>query len=350
MSAPDYPSILHLSDPARTATLLSSAAAVTGRDWRVLPLAVAPPGTGVTAAAAKAARGLRWEAELALARVRTRRVHVHSVLARRHAGWAFGRSFALHLHGTDIRTAQYEDRHRELVHRTVREAQAVFYSTPDLKEHVAPLREDARLVPVPVSLPGPTADGAVTAPPPALRELVGEREYLFFASRWQDVKGGERQIEIARSLTRALSGPSDPVVVGLDWGPLAPQAAAAGVQLVGRLPHAEFLAALGAARLCIGQLSGVLGASELDALAADVPLVAPLDPRWYDGGHPSLVVPPVVGGVDLGMSAGADDLVDLVREELGSPTHRRTRSWVQEHHSARAALSEVLAGYRDSGW
>lgn len=350
MSDPDYPSVLHLSDPAYTATLLSRAAAETGRRWQVLPLAIAPPGDGAAAIAAKAARGLRWECELAVARAQAQRVHVHSVLARRHAGWAFGRRFALHLHGTDIRTNQYLDQHRRLVHDTVRRAQTVFYSTPDLREHVSPLREDARLVPVPVSLTERTAEGRATARPAALRELIGDREFVFFSSRWQEVKGGERQIEIARALTRSLSGPSDPVVLGLDWGPLAGEAEAAGVRLIGRMPHDEFLATVGAARLCVGQLSGVLGASELDALAADVPMVAPLNPQWYDGSHPSLVVPPVVGGVDLGMSGSADDLVDLVREELSSPELRPTRPWVQEHHSGQAALAEVLSGYRDSGW
>lgn len=347
MSAPDYPSVLHLSDPAFTATLLSRAAAETGRNWRVLPLATAPTsGSPVQRVGAKALRGLRWEAELLVDRLRTGRLHVHSALARPHAGWAFGRHFALHLHGTDIRTRQYEERHRRVVRETVRDAQVVFYSTPDLREHVSPLRENARLVPVPVPMPelGPAAV------PLPVRELLGERPYLFFPSRWEEVKGGAAQIAMARALAAAHSDPSDPVLLGLDWGPLAGEAAAAGVQLVPKLSHADFLATVGGARLCIGQLSGMLSASELDALAADVPLVAPLDSGWYDGSHPSLRMPPVLGGVDLGMNATSDDLVDLVREELMAPAQRATRGWIEEHHSPRAALAEVLAGYRDSGW
>lgn len=347
MSEPDYPSVLHLSDPALTATLLSRAAAETGRSWRVLPLATAPTvGNPALRVGLKAVRGLRWEADLLADRLRTRRLHVHSALARSHAGWVFGRRFALHLHGTDIRSRQYEERHRGVVLDTVRDAHVVFYSTPDLREHVAPLREDARLVPVPVPLP----KHGSSAPPAMIRELIGNREYLFFPSRWEAVKGGKAQIAMARALVAAHSGPSAPVMVGLDWGPLAPEAAAAGVQLVPKMPHAEFLATVASARLCVGQLSGVLGASELDALATDIPLLAPLNPDWYDGSHPSLRVPPVLGGVDLGMSSSPDDLVDLVNKELSSPLQRATRDWVQEHHSPRAALAEVLAGYRESGW
>lgn len=346
MSDPDYPSILHLSDPAYTATLLAQAAAGTGRRWRVLRLATAPAPTSPASLSVKAARGLRWEAELISERVRARRVHVHSVLARRHAGWAFGRRFALHLHGTDIRTNQYLDQHRGLILDTVDKAHVVFYSTPDLREHVSPLRQDARLVPVPVPLP--EIDSIPRSP--VSHQLAGSRDYIFFPSRWEEVKGGARQIAAARELSAALSGPSDPRLIGLDWGPLAPEAAAAGVRLLPKMSHDDFRATVAGARLCIGQLAGVLGASELDALAADVPLVAPLDPRWYDGSHPSLILPPVLGGIDLGMSGSATDLADLVLEELVSPSQNPTRPWVQTHHSAQSALAEVLAGYRDSDW
>lgn len=347
MPDPDYPSVLHLSDPAYTATLLARAAEVTGRRWQVLPLATAPPTGGRTRqVVAKAVRGLGWEAELLAARMRTRRLHVHSALARRHAGWSFGRRFALHLHGTDIRSRQYEEAHRNVVRGTVRDAHVVFYSTPDLREHVVPLRDDARLVPVPVPVP----ERSAAEVPDAVRSVCGGREYIFFPSRWEEVKGGAAQIALARSLAAALTGPSAPVLLGLDWGPLAPEAAAAGVRLLPTMPHDRFLATVAGARLCIGQLSGMLSASELDALASEVPLVAPLNPRWYDGSHPSLQVPPVVGGVDLDVGGAPDDLVDLALEELTSPEDRSSRAWVQEHHSPEAALAEVLAGYRDSGW
>lgn len=347
MADPDYPSVLHLSDPAYTATLLARAAEASGRRWRVLPLATTPPAHGAAPQVLrKAVRGLGWEAELLAERMRSRRLHVHSALARRHAGWAFGRSFALHLHGTDIRARQYEQAHRDVVRGTVGDAHVVFYSTPDLREHVAPLREDARLVPVPVPLP----ERGAAEVPAAVRAATGGRDYLFFPSRWEEVKGGAAQIALARALTAAVAGPSAPVLLGLDWGPLAGEAAAAGVQLLPKMSHEQFLATVAGARLCIGQLSGVLGASELDALAGDVPLAAPLNPLWYDGSHPSLRVPPVVGGVDLGVGGGPDELVDLVLEELSSPDTRASRDWVREHHSPEAALAEVLAGYRDSGW
>ena len=61
MAEPDYPSVLHLSDPAYTATLLARAAEGTGRRWRVLPLATTPPARGTAQQVLrKAARGLGW--------------------------------------------------------------------------------------------------------------------------------------------------------------------------------------------------------------------------------------------------------------------------------------------------
>ena len=335
--------VLHLSDPAGAATLLSEAAAATGRRWRVLPLATAPT-PGPTASLRRAARGATWEAELLRDRLWARRVHVHSALAQRHAGWAFGERFALHLHGTDIRTRLYEPAHAAVIRDVVASASVVFYVTPDLRSHVAALRSDARLVPVPVPLgramPGPDLG-------PLLPPEAGDRGYVLFASRWGPEKGGDAQIGLARSVARGLAAHRGPVPVGIDWGQNAEAARDAGVHLLPRMPHARFRALVAGARVAIGQLTGVLGASELDALAADVPLVAPLDPRWYDGSDPALVDVPVRGA-----SFSPDDaegLAAAVLAALDGPAPAPTRPWVARHHSAASALQRVLAGYRSVG-
>lgn len=343
----DYRRVLHLGDPASTASLLREAADTSGRHWRVLPLAKAPsPANQLTATAGKAVRGALWETRLLRERLPVRKVHVHSALARRHAGWAFGSSFVLHLHGTDIRTRQYEAAHAELITSTVRDAHVVFYSTPDLREHVEDLRDDARLVPVPV----PLVAGPGGPRPAALDSAVGQSDYIFFPSRWDDAKGGAAQIDLARALSRALSGTQGPALIGLDWGPHAAEAARAGVTLIPTMPHPQFQSVISGARLCIGQLSGVMGASELDVLAADTPLVIPLHPNWYDGSHPSLADPPVHGGTALGTDPHADDVVAVVQRALEGHTISSTRPWVDHHHSPEAAFAAVLDGYRDTSW
>lgn len=327
--------VLHLGDPARTATLLTEAAREEGLTWRVLQLA--RPGTGpLPAVLDRAVRGALWETRLLAERVRARRVHLHSALALPHVSWALG-DYALHLHGTDIRTRVYEDRHRETVLRAVDRARVVFYSTPDLAEHVGGLRDDALLVPVPVPMgrPDPT-------------ELPTRGDYVFFPSRWEDVKGGRTQIEAAVELRRAL--PADIALVGLDWGPLADEARDAGVELLPKMPNPQFRAMVAGARLCIGQTAGIMSASELESLALDTPIVVPLNPEWYDGSHASLVDPPVLGGTAL--PARGHDVAALaaaaVTGQIAAPTG--TRTWVERHHSPRAALREVLQGYRKAGW
>lgn len=343
----DYARVLHLGDPARAASLLSEAAAGTGRRWPVLPLATAPSGSGTMTALRRAGRGGLWEAQLALRRVGIPRVHVHSALARPHAGWAFGRRFALHLHGTDIRTRRRDPRFRALVEGTVRDAQVVFYSTPDLREHVADLRTDALLVPVPVPVDAVPTSGL----PTAVAEVSEGRDVVMFASRWDDPKGGALQIAIARELARAFSRPEDPVLVGLDWGPRAREAEQAGVRLVPTMDHAAYRASLAAAQLVVGQSTGVMGASELDALAMDSPLLMALNPAWYDGSSPSLDAPPVLGGTTLGRlspgelpAAMAELAVSHVRTE--HPVRAQSRDWVADHHGPNAALAHVLEGYR----
>ena len=52
------------------------------------------------------------------------------------------------MHGTDIRVRRYEARYSGLVADAVRRARDVYYTTPDLAEHVMDLRPDAVLQPV----------------------------------------------------------------------------------------------------------------------------------------------------------------------------------------------------------
>lgn len=337
----DYERVLHVSDPAFTASLLCTAARETGRNWSVLPVeGPSKRNSALAASADRAARGVRWELRYAFGRLRHRRVHLHSALALPHVSWALG-DYALHLHGTDIRTRQYEPEHEHTIRKAVTEARAVFYSTPDLREHVSHLRADARLVPVPVA-------PYVSSPVPSRLGLTSP--YVFFPSRWEEVKGGQRQIQVASLLRNAL--PSSIQLVGLAWGPLQDDARRAGVHLIPTLPHIEYRAVIGNARLAIGQLSGVMGASELDSLAAGVPTVVPLNPEWYDASDDSLINVPVLGGIDLDVERNPSQIVDLAIDALdrGAAAASLSAAWVERFHSPHAALDRVLAGYRRSGW
>lgn len=324
--------ILHLGDPAFTATVLADEARRRGYDWKVLQWATTEQHSSHLATLAhKALRGAKWEANFARHRIRYPLIHLHSALALSHVSWAL-RTYALHLHGTDIRTQQYKQEFRDRVLKAINGAAVVFYSTPDIREHTLLHRADPILAPVPVA--------ASSTPIGHAPRILSGVDYVFFTSRWEEVKGGQRQIDFAHALRSHLSNSIQ--LVGLDWGPNAEQAADAGVKLISKQTYPDFLATIAGARLAVGQHSGVLGASELDALDLNVPLASPLRPQWYDGSSPSLVDPPVIGA-NLPID-DIDGLATAVAAALDADAPQ-THDWVQEHHSPRITLDVVLSGY-----
>lgn len=341
----DYLRVLHLGDPAHTATLLVRAANETGRDWRVLSLAQSPQvANPVVRTVGRAWRGASWEARLLVAQKARPRIHLHSAMALPHVSWALG-DYVLHLHGTDIRTRRYEPAFTNRIHEAVEHARQVFYSTPDLREHLTDWRPEARLIPVPVDLDCPAAIN----PYHAQARCTGS--YVFFVSRWEAVKGGNTQVEAAKCLRSRL--PQSVALVGLQWGDLQlmDMAREAGVCLIPKLPGAQYRQVIRDAAACVGQTAGILSASELEALAEDVPLIAPLNPSWYDASHPSLVDVPVLGGTALD-PMDSETIAKLTLAALEIPVSQRppTRDWVQRFHSPAAALTGVLEGYRTAGW
>lgn len=334
-----FDKVLHIGNLAFTSTHLVTAARSQGLTWHIVELESASTKRNRASRLVDTAlRGARFESRLLHSRMRSRGVHLHSALALKHVGWALG-DYALHLHGTDIRTRQYEARHAETIRRAVGDARVVFYPTPDVRHHTHRLRPDATLVPIPVAAAGPKDVPHRTSEP-----------YIFFPSRWEQVKGGQLQIDTARLLVDALG--RDFHLIGLDWGPLAPEARDVGVTLVPKMPHSEFRRMIAGSAACVGQTSGILATSELDSLALGVPLVSGLNPEWYDGSDPALRDVPVVGGTALGGQPHATDIADVVialaRGEVPAP--ERTGDWIAKHHSPEAALRRVLTGYADSGW
>ena len=279
--------VLHINDAASTTTVLLRAAHRRSLPWSYLPLAATEPHwRGPWRYVRRALRGAGWEARLASLAARHDLLHVHVASVVKHTGWV-PRPYVLHLHGTDVRSHQYDSARAQLIRRAISRAAAVLYSTPDLAHHLE-WRPDATLLPVPIDtsqLPG-------WQPAP--------RPRIVFSSRWHEVKGLAVQLAVARAI-RATAG--DRVeLVGVDWGPGAAAARAEGVRLVPRLSHAEFQRLLASAHVVVGQPTGMLAASELEALGIGVPVVAPLLGRWYAASGAAL--PPVMGGTALADAHG----------------------------------------------
>lgn len=318
------PTALHVNDAAFTAQRMIAEASRRGYRWDFLPKAApAQEWRGPAGQARRALIGAGWVARLRLLARRHDVVHVHSASTVAHSRLGAPR-YVVHCHGTDVRTAQYEPGRGDGIRAALRDAEAVFFSTPDLAEHVLPHRDDAIYVPAPVDVAG--VPRWVPAGPPR----------VVFASRWTADKNTDTQLATAAALARALDGRAE--VAGLDWGPHAAEAKAAGVTLLPRRDHAAYLELLAGAHVVVGQAAGILAVSELEALAAGAPMVVPVPLPLY-----AETPPPVHGG-------GVDEAVEAAVALLdGSLAHEpeKVRQWVADHHGVDHAVDTVAAVHRD---
>jgi glycosyltransferase involved in cell wall biosynthesis len=318
--------VLHVNDAAFTAHRILERAALDGQPWSFFPRAVADPDwSGLGGRVRFAARGAAWVARLAIAASRVDLLHIHSGAMLKHTRFV-PKQFVLHLHGTDIRTLQYAPAWRRPILRGVRKARAVVYSTPDLADHILPLRPDAVYLPVPVTL--------AALPEPA---AVPERR-IFFCSRWEEVKGLEDALAIARALVRSV--PAGYEVTGLDWGPGAAAARAAGVRLVPRMAHAEYLDYIAHSSAVVGQSAGMIGSSELEALGIGVPVYVPLKPGLYPD------APPVGGGAEAFQHPEA--VADALLADLtaGASDREAGPAWIARTHETELAYRRLVSLYQ----
>ncbi|MGR0220186.1 hypothetical protein [Agromyces sp. ZXT2-6] len=269
-----------------------------------------------------AVSGAAWLARLAARSARVDLLHVHSGAMLKHTRFVPKR-FVLHLHGTDIRTLQYEAAWARSIRWGLEHAAAVLYSTPDLAEHVLPHRSDAIYFPVPIdpdALPGRSGT-------PSRR--------VFFCSRWEDVKGLDHQLAIARRLVDRL--PDDVEVTGLEWGPGAEEARRAGVHLVPRMSHADYLAYMAESAVVVGQSAGILSSSELEAIAIGVPVAVALAPGHYPD------APPVGGGAAAFGNPTA--VADAALDRLDQGTEAEGPRWIARTHDAELGYRRLAGLY-----
>lgn len=265
-------------------------------------------------------RRAAWDAELAMRSALVDVVHVHTGGLSPHARW-FRNPWVLHLHGTDIRTRQYEAAWKEKIQFGLQNANHIVFSTPDLAEHLQTSSQKSSYLPLTVRL----------EELPPWRPV---RNRVIFASRWDDVKGANEQMEIAESL--ATQDPSLELV-GLDWGERAPEAASAGIRLVPRMNQAEYLLWLASGSAVVGQVTRILSLSELQALAIGVPLISSFDQSFY----------PELTKLSSNNTVGSH--VAAVRKALDEPTRtarlQNGKRYVLDQHNPVAGLKKLIRIY-----
>lgn len=333
--------VLHVNDVAGVASAAVAQAARDGLSWRLWLL---PPVRGA-AAAVKVWRRARDLAAFRPAGRSADVLHVHYGLFGYYA-WSVRRPYLLHLHGTDVRGNLRSRTLRPLVLAAIRHAGAVVYSTPDLAEAVAAIRPDAVWLPAPLhpALTDMAADHSAAdslvagsaAVGDAARDAAQGAPRIVFASRWDPIKGLERQLDLARDIHARYPQAE---LTGIDWGSGARLAEAAGVRLLPLLPPDGFRALLAGADVVIGQLaSGALGIADLEAMALGRPLIARFAQTAAYGDAPDIW--------------NTDDLAPLsaLAAILGDPViaaERRVaaRDWALRHHGAESFVRAVQPRY-----
>ncbi|MFE4835611.1 hypothetical protein ACFRAU_13130 [Arthrobacter sp. NPDC056691] len=307
--------VTQLFDCADVGKTIVRAGVSHGKPWKIIQ---GPWTRGGTKAAY-----YRFRLEQAAAYPRTQLWHVNMGGRAKWARGLFSRPYALTLHGTDIRENYWQDQHHAVMKGDIDGAGHVWYMTPDLRDKAESVRSDAEYFPIPVE-------------PDELPEWCpAARPRVFFPSRWDASKGGDRLLEVAADVVAAV-GHSGVDIVGLDWGDRAAEAAGLGVTLLPRMPKSEFLQELASAHVAVGQVAGILATSELEALGIGVPVVV-ADPV---SGYPDDLATVSVARADVGQAV-LESLKDpqALSRQLGGP------AYVRRNHSAEVMLPRLEAGY-----
>lgn len=319
------PRVVHVFDCADVGATLVRAARSQGRPWSYLPARdTSHDGSGPLGRLRRLGGVAGWTAKRWSLTLPADLLHIHFGTRVDIATRWPRRPFVVHFHGTDIREFYQDPQQRAKIQWGADTAQAVFYATPDLAEYALEARPDAQYLPNPVDL----------AELPAWAPSAEPR--IVFASRWGAAKGGAEQLELAARLARAVAG-TGIRLQGLNWGENAGRAAELGVELAPTMDKAAYLAWLAEAHTVVGQSTGLLGMSELQAIGIGVPTAVNVRPGLYPG------VVPVIGTGTVDQQV--DSIVAAAKDAAATAAGLGARSWLAEHHDPAKIVRQLSSVY-----
>ncbi len=249
--------VLHLGNVANTGANMVATARSEGRSWALRELPASPSLRSASAWLSRGKDALDYMTHIPTPDL----VHVHYG-PNGYYGSLKNSPFVLHLHGTDLRVDLNRPLLGDLEKHSLKKAAAVVVATPDLLEAAREIRPDARWIPNSLPL---AAFVELKRGDSATEECCG----VFFSARWDDSKGGQSLVSLARSLVD-----HGVPVSGVDWGTYSDQARMSGVRMLPKMSPAGFRKQMSKCAVVVGQFSsGSLGVSDLEAMASGTPLV-----------------------------------------------------------------------------
>lgn len=229
--------------------------------------------------------------------------------------------YILHCHGSDVR--EITPFTRPMIQRALRNADQVFYATPDLAAYVVGERPDAEFLPNPVDTE-------------LFRPLQPARDHnaVFVCCGLTDIKGAPRILAACQRLAAIRPDIRITAIAGGDY--TAEFAALPNVTLIPHQERQRLPEVMAQHGVVIGQvLLGVVGMAELEAMASARPVVA-----WFThrGAYPEF--PPFLRAVDgYDIAAAVIRLVDdaAERQQVGDAS----RAWVQHYHNVADVAERV---------
>lgn len=319
------PRVVHVFDCADVGSTLVRTARAQGRPWSYLPARdTSHEGNGMRGQLKRLGGVAQWTARRWSLTLPADLLHIHFGTRVDIATRWPQRPFIVHFHGTDIREFYQDPHQRAKIQWGADHAQAAFYATPDLAEYALEARPDARYLANPVDL----------TELPEWRPAAVPR--VVFASRWGAAKGGTEQLELAAGLALAVQG-TGIRLEGLDWGENAASAAKLGVNLVPTMSKRAYLDWLARAHVVVGQSTGLLGMSELQAIGIGVPTASNVRTALYPGSVP------VIGSGTL--DEQVESIVAAAKDAPATAAFLDSRAWITEHHDPATIVQELAAAY-----
>jgi len=235
-----------------------------------------------------------------------------------------GYHYWLHCHGTDIRRNLYHPAYKKITSMSLKRADRVLYSTPDLKVHADRARTDAMFLPNPIQTEMFEPKG-----------FEGTEDKILLISRIDKVKG----IDVAFAALEKIKKNYPKVQIdALMWGPdLERFKNSDAVNFIPKVTHKELAGMIPNYRIVVGQFElGIMGMSEMEALACARPVVCHFEYQdWYAEAPP------------LALAKQENEIVARIEELLAKPKLCEElgfsgREWVVKYHDY-ISVAERLA-------